>query len=155
MMRRRVIRFGMGVGLLLLVSTLGAADVAAQGRYSASSLEAALTQLRSAAGVAQPLRHSGVLEDAAAAHAQALASSGRFSHDGADGSSPHTRVARAGKRSCRTAENIARGQGELQAVLSDWMASRGHRRNMVDPRLTHFGLARSGATWVLVLARPC
>lgn len=110
---------------------------------------------RAQGGIVRPLTHNPALQAAAAAHAAYLAQSGAFSHDGADGSSPRERAQRAGYRSCLTAENIARGQPDVSSVVAAWMASSGHRANILNPQVTQFGFAQMGDTWVLVLARPC
>jgi uncharacterized protein YkwD len=38
------------------------------------------------------------------------------------------------------AENIARGQRDPAAVMSSWMNSDGHRRNILNCRLRHIGV---------------
>ena len=95
------------------------------------------------------------LTRAAAAHARDLARSGRFSHTGSDDSTVGQRVRAQGYGFCFVAENIAKGQGSLDAVLRGWMASDGHRRNLLADQAQDFGLVRGpGALWVMVLARP-
>lgn len=114
---------------------------------------AAINSLREASGRA-PLTVSGALTRAAAAHAGDMARSDRFSHTGRDGSSVGDRVRRQGYGYCFVAENIARGQAAPDEVLGDWMASPGHRRNLLDPRATGFALVRGpGRIWVMVLGR--
>lgn len=92
---------------------------------------------------------------AAQAFADHLAKTDRFDHD-ADGRTPMQRATAAGYRWCRVAENIAyefnsRGfeSGALaKALVRDWMESKGHRRNLLDPRLhdTGVGIAQSPRT---------
>lgn len=95
------------------------------------------------------------LTQAAAAHARDLAATGAFGHTGADGSSVGDRVRRQGYGFCFVAENIAKGQGSLDEVLRGWMASPGHRRNMLAKQAREFGLVRGpGNLWVMVLGRP-
>lgn len=64
------------------------------------------------------------------------------------------RMKRVGYRRL-AAENIAYGQASLDRVLKAWMNSRGHRRNMLHPRMRYFGLAyseRKGLKyWTMVL----
>jgi uncharacterized protein YkwD len=49
------------------------------------------------------------------------------------------------------AENIARGQESAQEVMAAWMASEGHRANILEPRVTHVGIGvhagREGPWW--------
>lgn len=58
------------------------------------------------------------------------------------------------------AENIAHGRMGIDELFAMWMQSQGHRRNMLDPRFSRFGLAYmqdgNGSQqryWALVLAR--
>ncbi|WP_306153288.1 CAP domain-containing protein [Roseovarius sp. MMSF_3281] len=95
------------------------------------------------------------LTRAAAAHARDLAETGAFSHTGSNGSSVGDRVRRQGYGFCFVAENIAKGQGALEQVLSGWMASPGHRRNIRAEQAVEFGLVRGpGNLWVMVLGKP-
>ena len=92
---------------------------------------------------------------AAAAHADDMAKKGYFSHTGANGSSIGDRVRRQQYGFCFVAENIAKGQGTLDEVLRGWMASPGHRRNMLHKSAAEIGLVRGpGNLWVMVLGRP-
>lgn len=112
-----------------------------------------INTVRAAEGRA-PLAVSAVLSHAARAHAQDLARTGRFSHMGRDGSNVGDRVRRAGYGFCFVAENIAKGQGTPEEVLRGWMASPGHRRNLLAARATEYGLVRgAGRLWVMVLGR--
>lgn len=92
------------------------------------------------------------LQRAAQAYADLLNSTGHFDHVGPDGSTVSTRAAAAGYvRSGNRfglAENIARGQQSVDAVMTGWMNSSGHRANILSPSLTHVGFGRSGNTWV-------
>lgn len=95
------------------------------------------------------------LTRAAAAHAGDMAKNGYFSHTGANGSSIGDRVRRQQYGFCFVAENIAKGQGTLDEVLRGWMASPGHRRNMLHKSAAEFGLVRGPENlWVMVLGRP-
>lgn len=110
-----------------------------------------LNGLRAEAGLG-PVTPSPRLEEAAMTHALDMARNGFFSHDGSDGSSVGQRAKRAGYGWCTIAENIAKGQQSLTQVLGDWATSAPHRRNMLNPRITDYGLVRAqGDVWVLVL----
>ena len=45
-------------------------------------------------------------------------------------------------------ENLARGQFTAQEVVGDWMASPGHRRNILEPEFTEMGIAIFNEYWV-------
>lgn len=96
------------------------------------------------------------LSEAAQRHAQDMAAHGFLDHQGSDGSRLSDRVTRAGYCWRSISENIAWGiPGESQ-VITQWMRSRGHRRNILDRQIRNFGVARAeGNYWALVLGRPC
>ncbi|GAA0318585.1 CAP domain-containing protein [Kineococcus aurantiacus] len=109
---------------------------------------------RSAAGCA-PLRLDPALDEAAARHTRDMAVNGVMSHTGTDGSSPRTRLAAQGVRPWLTAENVAFGY-DAAGVVDAWLASPGHRRNLLDCRLRSVGIAEqrgaTGTYWTQVLA---
>jgi uncharacterized protein YkwD len=101
---------------------------------------------RARAGVA-PLAACLTLEVAAQAHSADQARTGTLSHNGSDGSSMSDRVARAGylngARSWSLAENVAWNYPNTAAVVAGWMASPGHRTNLLSATLTHVGFGVS------------
>ncbi|MFP4275234.1 MAG: CAP domain-containing protein [Paracoccaceae bacterium] len=139
-----------GVLLALLIaaplSALSASDP-----VPAASI--AINALRMEAG-REPLRADPALQRAAEIHADAMARDGFFAHQGPDGDTVAERVRAEGFGFCFVAENIARGQRDLAEALASWMASAGHRRNLLARQAEAFGLARSERDhWVLVLGR--
>ncbi|HSM41678.1 MAG TPA: CAP domain-containing protein [Afifellaceae bacterium] len=104
--------------------------------------------------------HDHRLADLALNHALDMASNGRVTSSFGPGGNLGSRIARAGMRGT-AAENIGAGHSTVDSLLQDWQRSRGHRQNLVDRRMTHFGLAaaanpvsRYRAYWALVLFRP-
>lgn len=106
------------------------------------------------------------LDLAARGFARSLTGLRRFDHD-ADGRDPADRVEATGYRWCSVAENLAwqfdsRGfqAAELSGRLVDgWIASPGHRRNLLDDRVSQTGVgvvqARDGRWFAVQLfARP-
>jgi len=77
----------------------------------------------------------------AAAEIRAAEISTKFSHTRPDGSSCFTALAQVGARYSRAGENIAIGQQTPEQVVAEWMASPGHRANILDPRFTRIGVA--------------
>ncbi len=124
----------------------------------ASTVAAGLNQVRQANGL-PPIEFDRRLSSAAQVQACDIATSGRFEHRGSDGSDSHTRVIRTGFDSCLTAENLAWGYPQGGQIISGWMNSSGHRRNMLHPRVSDFGIGIAdgpqGPIWVLVVARDC
>lgn len=116
---------------------------------------AAVNNVRAGEGRA-PLVYDTRLEAAARAHGEDMATQGFFSHSGSDGSDVAVRLRRVGYVFCFGAENIAAGQRSLDEVMAGWMASRGHRRNILHRSAQAVGVARvTGNRWVMVLAAPC
>lgn len=103
-----------------------------------------------------PLVYDAQLEQVARMHARDMAANGFFSHAGSDGSDIGARLTRVGYRWCFAAENIAAGQTSLNAVMTAWMGSKGHRQNILQRKARSVGLARTQTNhWVMVLAAPC
>jgi uncharacterized protein YkwD len=87
------------------------------------------------------------LRRAARGHSRDMADRNYFSHDSPDGRSPWDRAGAAGYDRA-IGENIAKGQRTPEAVMSAWMNSDGHRRNILncDARAIGVGLAYDGGT---------
>ena len=63
-----------------------------------------------------------------------------FDHKSPEGVTPFQRLNAAGLRFTRAAENIAYGQETAQAVLTSWLGSPGHRRNIEDCAMREHGI---------------
>ena len=102
-------------------------------------------QAREQAGV-RPLAYDPLLGRIAEAHSSDMLRQDFFSHDSLDGSSYVDRMRRAGFTiSGPTAENIAAGSSTPEQVVSRWLRSPGHRRNILNPALTHIGIGHAFA----------
>ncbi|GIH89410.1 hypothetical protein Psi01_00400 [Planobispora siamensis] len=93
---------------------------------------------RKRAGCA-PFRVDARLVQAARTHSAEMAATGRLSHESPDGSSPWDRMEAAGYRD-GGAENIGRGSTTAADAVQSWMASSGHRRNILNCALTVTGV---------------
>ncbi len=114
-----------------------------------------LNDLRASKGLA-PVQYSETLEAAAKAHARDMADHGYFAHEGRDGSSVGDRVRDQDYRWCFVAENLAKGQRDLDQVMQGWKDSPGHYRNMVSEQAAEFGIFEGpDRIWAMVLAAPC
>ncbi len=154
-MPRFTIPIVLALALAACTPTPGTERVTAGESVDIASAGAQISVQRAQNGLVRPLGYSPALQAAAENHAQYLSRTGNFSHRGAGGSSVRSRVRRAGYQPCVVAENIARGQSDIRAVMADWMTSPGHRSNILNPQVTQYGFAGAGSVWVLVLARPC
>lgn len=124
--------------ILLLACSLSLASPAVAGPES--SVLSAVNAARAKAGCA-PLRLNGKLAAAAKSHARAMAEQNFFGHAGKDGSRISTRLSRQGYDYQEAAENIAAGQKTAGQVVANWLKSTGHRRNILNCRLTETGIA--------------
>ena len=115
-----------------------------------------LATIRSEHGL-PALAPDGKLEKAAAQQAGYMARAAEMSHRTGWRKDFATRMRDNGIEGA-AAENVAYGAFSTQKLFSMWMASTGHRRNMLDPRFEHYGLAsaedgQGRKYWALVLGR--
>jgi uncharacterized protein YkwD len=92
------------------------------------------------------------LTAAASGHAQDMATNNYFSHTSRDGRTFVDRIKAQGYPVPRS-ENIAAGQPTVTAVMDAWMASAGHRANILDCSAVAMGAASAnggsyGIYWV-------
>jgi len=80
------------------------------------------------------------LNQAAQEHCNFQASVDSMTHSGDTGDSPGTRMTQFGFNWVSCAENISFGQSDEQDCMREWMASPGHRANILGD-YTHFGAA--------------
>lgn len=84
---------------------------------------------------------AGELQGSARGYAAAMASGGFFAHNGPDGSTPTSRIESAGYRDWSfVGENLAGGQSSPEAVVTSWMNSPGHRKNVLSPDAREIGI---------------
>ena len=133
----------------------GTERVSAGGSFDIASAGTQLSVQRGQGGIIRPLSHSPALQAAAQSHADDLSRMNALTHQGSDGAALNDRLRRAGYSACAAVENVANDTGDIRATIAQWMASPDHRANILNPQVTQFGFADSGAYWVLVMARPC
>lgn len=88
-----------------------------------------------------PLKLSAALARAALAHSLDMASGEYFDHQERDGSTPATRITRAGYPWRVVGENIAAGVATPEEAVQGWLQSPGHCENLMDPRFADMGVA--------------
>jgi uncharacterized protein YkwD len=101
---------------------------------------------RAAAGL-PALRSNGCAQAAAQRWAEHLAATGAFAHQDIGA------VLRTCAPATAAGENIARSPGDAGEVVASWMASPGHRANILDAGYTHLGSAAvqmDDGRWVAV-----
>lgn len=150
--------------LPVLVSLFALAGAAFAPRPTTAASSATLTQdvfarmeaERAAAGLPD-LAYSATAAAVAEARAQDMAANGYLDHISPGGVGPLEWLAYYGASYHLVGENIGRGDaalGDLAAVMhAAWMASEGHRVNILDPRFGRagVGVAVSGSTYYLAV----
>lgn len=112
-----------------------------------------------------PLSVNVQLVNAAQRHSEDMAFNDFFSHTGSDGSLPWDRMEAAGYEWQEAGENIAAGYQTPESVVSGWMASAGHRANILRCSYQDIGVGYvyleddTGAVnyhhyWTQVFGRP-
>ncbi len=120
---------------------------------------AAVTNAQRAASGVAPLKVNSKLTRAAEGHSAYQASIMTMTHEGPGGVDAGTRMTNAGYGWWTWGENVAYGQADCAAVVAAWMASDGHRANILNPAFTNIGVAVAiGANgylyWTMNLAAP-
>jgi uncharacterized protein YkwD len=94
-----------------------------------------------------PLEASPALADVARAHSRDMLARGFFDHVNPERQGPRDRVAARGLEFSLVAENIYSSRdGSTDAaemashMVTGWMKNEGHRRNILEPRLTQIGV---------------
>ena len=86
------------------------------------------------------LKRNSTLVESARAHSEDMAENRYFSHTSQDGRTAGDRIRDAGYYWKTYGENIAAGQIYADEVVQDWMESRGHRENILDPYFRDIGV---------------
>jgi uncharacterized protein YkwD len=115
-----------------------------------------ISELRRENGVTS-LKADATLEKAALQQAGYMARSGQMVHTTRIGRDFSSRMKKENIHGLR-AENIAYGAFDTSKVLDVWMHSPPHRKNMLDARISRFGLAyvsdgNGRRYWAMVMAR--
>jgi uncharacterized protein YkwD len=92
----------------------------------------ALVNIERARAGCDPVSADAALQSAAQGHSDDMAARDYFSHTSPAGSTFADRIRAAGYRGGSIAENIAAGQRSAKAVMDAWMASPGHRANILN-----------------------
>jgi len=87
-----------------------------------------------------PLKPNPLLFKAARGHSANMARQEKMEHV-LDGKTPGQRARAAGYQADWIAENIAAGEDwPLEGVIADWMGSKGHRENILSPKVSEVGV---------------
>ena len=105
------------------------------------------------------VRMEGRLIKAAQRHSLMMARKGKLAHQFGPGTRFKDRIQKAGIRGS-AAENVSAGYSSMESTVDGWHRSAGHRRNLLNRKLTHIGMAaavnpasRYRTYWTLILAQ--
>lgn len=110
-----------------------------------------------------PLLSHALLNQAAQAHAVAMASGGYFDHIDNEGRGVGERLLKVGYNYRWCGENISAGKSNADDVIAWWLSSDSHRDNILKPEFTDVGFGYCFIEqdknsfhhyWVQVLASP-
>lgn len=154
--RRWFLALSGAVAVTSLQGCMSVLDVGESGTEALAG-EAQLRSIRTSNGLS-PLVADRRLERAALEQSGYMAQSGRMVHSTGWRRDFATRMKRNDINGT-AAENLAHGRFGVERMFEMWMASPGHRRNMLNPDFGRFGLAYTREAggerryWALVLAR--
>ncbi len=162
-------RFLAGLAAALVMSEavpafVGEAEAAIGRRVSAAKIdlrraERYINRARARYG-AGPVRMEGRLVEAAQRHSLMMARKDRMAHQFGFGTRFSKRIRKAGAYGA-AAENLGAGYASMESAVDGWLRSPAHRRNLLNRKLTHIGIAAAvnpaskyRTYWTLILARP-
>lgn len=102
----------------------------------------------------KPLRWNNRLAAAAKTQSDYMHRVRRMTHTGNRGNTAGNRINKTGYRYSYYAENIAIGQATAREVMSSWMSSPGHCKNIMSRYATEMGASKTGKYWVQVFTKP-
>ncbi len=102
-----------------------------------------LTNKERAAQNISELKVNPLLEKAAQMKADDMASKGYFAHNTPEGKTPWYWISQAGYKYIFAGENLAVNFVDSEDVQKAWIASPGHKSNILNPKYTEIGIATS------------
>lgn len=100
----------------------------------------ALTNNERAKSGLAPLNYDGRLASSAYAKARDMLAKGYWAHTSPDGTPPWHFVTQAGYGYATVGENLAKGFSSDISTVEAWMASTGHRANILNPAFNDIGI---------------
>ncbi|EJL44124.1 CAP domain-containing protein [Brevibacillus agri] len=122
------------------------ADQAQAGDF-AKQVADLVNQERAKAGLA-PVTMDAALSKVALAKAADMSNNNYFDHTSPTYGSPFDMMKQFGISYMTAGENIAMGQRSPQEVMTQWMNSEGHRKNIMNPAFTKIGVGYTNGYWV-------
>ncbi|MDQ0300717.1 putative YkwD family protein [Salibacterium salarium] len=96
-----------------------------------------------------PLKQDSNVAEVAQAKSEDMSNNDYFAHRSPNYGSPFDMLEDYNVEFTIAAENIAQGQQTADQVVEGWMNSEGHRKNIMNPNLTHIGIGfeENGKYW--------
>jgi len=95
-----------------------------------------------------PVQLDGALSNVALAKATDMSNNNYFDHTSPTYGSPFDMMKKYGISFMTAGENIAMGQRSPEEVMTQWMNSEGHRKNIMNPAFTKIGVGFTNGYWV-------
>ena len=102
----------------------------------------------------QPLKYNDKVAAVAQLRADEMNKNKYFEHERPNHTSWVTAYQELGVDYTIAAENIARGFSQPETVVAAWMASEGHRKNILNPRIEYMGIGISGYYYAQEFIKP-
>ncbi|MES3017230.1 MAG: CAP domain-containing protein [Bacteroidota bacterium] len=101
----------------------------------------------------EPLKWNNLLERSAYSHAADMSKRRYFNHTSLSGKTIKNRLEEAGytltgMRTYAFGENIAAGQKSIDQVMTSWLKSEGHCKNIMSSNFKEIGVAETNFYWV-------
>jgi uncharacterized YkwD family protein len=106
-----------------------------------------VNQERAKAGLS-PLKMDAALSNLALAKAADMSNNNYFDHTSPTYGSPFDMMKQYGISYNTAGENLAMGQRSPEEVMTQWMNSEGHRKNIMNPSFTTIGVGYTNGYWV-------
>ncbi|HEX3825931.1 MAG TPA: CAP domain-containing protein [Sporichthyaceae bacterium] len=134
---------------LALAGPAPAADAATSHAETLRHTVIALVDAARVTNGCKALRETADLDRSATSHATEMSADDYFSHSSADGTSWYIRLQSFGTK-YPGGENIAMGYYSTASVMAAWLASPGHRANILDCQFKSVGVGQApdGGYWV-------
>ena len=102
----------------------------------------------------QPLKYNDKVAAVAQLRADEMNKNKYFEHERPNHTSWVTAYQELGVDYTIAAENIARGFSQPETVVAAWMASEGHRKNILNPKIEYMGIGISGYYYAQEFIKP-
>jgi uncharacterized protein YkwD len=134
--------FAVVVFVALMLTSVPSTHAASLASPDATRIIELINDHRAAAGL-RPVTLNVILMTEAQRFSGVQAELGTLSHRGTDNTTGGQRLTAAGYRWSFWGENLAAGQETAEQVVAAWMASAGHRANVLSPLAREIGIGHT------------